>query len=553
MSLPCRAALYFHTLRYLRPAQFWGRVAFRLHRPSPDLRGAPPLRRASSAWQTPAARRASMLGPAQFRFLNEEGELPSSGGWNSPNLPKLWLYNLHYFDDLNAAGAQDRGAWHRVLITRWIAENPPSRGVGWEPYPLSLRMVNWVKWTLAGNPLDAAARHSLAVQVRWLCRRLEYHLLGNHLFANAKALVFAGCCFEGDEAEEWRRRGLGILGRELSEQILPDGGHFERSPMYHAVALEDVLDLLNLTRAFPGLVPAPVVATWTETVQRMRRWLAAMCHPDGEIAFFNDAAIDIVPPPAGLEAYARRLGLPAVASPAEDVTHLSDSGYVRVQQGDLVALLDVAPLGPDYLPGHAHADTLSFEMSLSSRRVIVNSGTSCYGEGAERLRQRGTAAHSTVTVDGENSSEVWGGFRVARRAYPYMHSVAETDESIEIVASHNGYRRLKGKAVHRRSWKFTAGSLVIHDLILGNFERAEARFHLHPDVVIDRDGSSDHQLLLLVSSGRGIRFGVQGARRFELADSTWHPTFGVSVPSICIVVPFNGQSLTTMIEWGNNN
>ena len=81
-----------------------------------------------------------------------------------------------------------------------------------------------------------------------------------------------------------------------------------------------------------------------------------------------------------------------------------------------MALLDVAPVGPDYLPGHAHADTLSFELSLFGQRVLVNSGTSQYEAGPERSRQRGTAAHNTVIVDGHDSSEVWAGFRVARRA-----------------------------------------------------------------------------------------------------------------------------------------
>ena len=67
---------------------------------------------------------------------------------------------------------------------------------------------------------------------------------------------------------------------------------------------------------------------------------------------------------------------------------------------DAVAIGDIGNVGPDYIPGHAHADTLSFEMSVFDMRFIVNSGTSVYGLGAERLRQRGTAAHSTVVIDG---------------------------------------------------------------------------------------------------------------------------------------------------------
>lgn len=208
-----------------------------------------------------------MLSPTRFRFLNVENEISRSGDWNSPKVFKLWLYNLHYFDDLNADGAASRFEWHRGLITRWIAENPPGIGTGWEPYPLSLRLVNWVKWLLAGNALGEDMRQSLALQARFLTQRLERHLLGNHLFANAKALVFAGCYFAGDEADSWLRLGMAILNHEIPEQILGDGGHFERSTMYHALALEDMLDLINVTQCFlPQLQP---------TLQE--RWMFGLC------------------------------------------------------------------------------------------------------------------------------------------------------------------------------------------------------------------------------------------------------------------------------------
>src|SRR5690606_37317091 len=109
-----------------------------------------------------------------------------------------------------------------------------------------------------------ACVHSLAVQVRWLRRCLEIHLLGNHLIANAKALVFAGLYFSGPEAHRWLATGLRILEREIAEQILPDGGQFERSTMYHALAYEDMLDLVNATTAF-GEVCRP----WES---RIRAW-----------------------------------------------------------------------------------------------------------------------------------------------------------------------------------------------------------------------------------------------------------------------------------------
>jgi uncharacterized heparinase superfamily protein len=195
-----------------------------------------------------------------------------------------------------------------------------------------------------------------------------------------------------------------------------------------------------------------MTAAFIEAIRGMLGWMRGMTHPDGGIGFFNDSAFGVAPSFSDLDGYAQRLGLTVPGVDSQGLAHLADSGFIRVSQGGAVALLDVGEIGPDYLPGHAHADTLSFELSLFGYRCIVNSGISCYGDGAERLRQRGTAAHSTVEIDGENSSEVWGGFRVARRARPFGLSAEQADEAILVACSHDGYKRLKGKPVHTRRW-----------------------------------------------------------------------------------------------------
>jgi uncharacterized heparinase superfamily protein len=265
-----------------------------------------------------------MIGPNAFRFLNAEGDVPDARGWNDPAQKRLWLYNLHYFDDLAADRAAERADWHRALIRRWIDENALGEGAGWEPYPTSLRIVNWIKWAMTQpNGVDQEVLDSLALQTRWLERRIEHHLLGNHLLANAKALVFAGLFFEGREANAWLRAGLDILEREIPEQILADGGHFERSPMYHAIVLEDVLDLINMSRDLSERLNG--------TAPAMLKWLRIMTHPDGEIAFFNDAAFGIAPRLSDLTAYAQRLGVPVPEEPLQPIEWLRESGYVRMQ------------------------------------------------------------------------------------------------------------------------------------------------------------------------------------------------------------------------------
>ncbi len=475
-----------------------------------------------------------MVGPRALMFLDTREDLDAIG-WDGDGPEKLWRYNQHYFDDLNAINSGDRTNWHRDLIADWIASNPPGVGTGWEPYPVSLRIVNWVKWGLAGNDLSADARQSLATQTRWLTRRLEIHLLGNHLFANAKALIFAGIYLDGPEADRWRKIGFGILARQVPEQILADGGHFERTTMYHALALEDLCDLINVARTGAGaLTPRQrrQAADWAERVPAMVRWLRAMSHPDGDIALFNDAASGIAPTFDQLSSYVQRLDL-NIGPPSNGPAWLAESGYARLETPQAVAFVDLAPVGPDYLPGHAHADTLSIELSVYGKRLLVNSGTGRYGAGAERLRQRGTAAHNTVVIAGEDSSEVWGGFRVARRAR-ILERAVDLGGGVQVAGgSHDGYRRLPGRPVHERRVTLDDAQCVITDCVSDRSVPAIARFHFHPDVAVVATGEASGVATL--ADGRAVAWSVDGGKMW-IESATWHPRFGHVVANVCLCV-----------------
>jgi uncharacterized heparinase superfamily protein len=426
-----------------------------------------------------------MLSQTNMIFLAEEHDLDDVG-WDNPAIALLWRYNLHYFDDLNASGAAERRDWHCALLRRWLAENPPPRGTAFAPYPTSLRIVNWVKWFLAGTAPEACWLDSLALQARLLARRVEWHLLGNHLFANAKALVFAGLYFDSPEASSWLVKGLKILERELREQVLADGGQFERSPMYHALALEDLLDLINIVNAL-----APKLPETRDVANALRRcagpmlfWLRAMTHPGGALVRFNDCAEGVAPPNEDIEHYAAALGVTAARPDVAGVVHFKHSGYIRVCRARATAWLDVAAIGPDYLPGHAHADTLSFELSVGAHELIVNRGTSVYGDGPRRLLERGTSSHSTVQIGSGDSSEVWSGFRVGRRARP--GPVLIDDWCVK--GSHDGYTHLTGRPRHYRCWRFEPEALTVHDRLEPETPLpAAARYHLAPGLTLQAE------------------------------------------------------------------
>jgi uncharacterized heparinase superfamily protein len=546
-----KLALYFHTLKYLKFTQLYHRVLKRFTHPKINLiKGE----RAdiSGQWQVQELCAQKFINETDVNFLNHPGFVNAEFDWNNEKEEKLWLYNLHYFDDLNSFGNQSRQPLQSHWINKWIDENPAIKGGnGWESYTLSLRIVNWSKAFLSGLDTNDIILNSLAQQADFLSQDLEKHLLGNHYFVNLKALIFASCFFKGVDADKWLAIGLKDFEKELKEQVLSDGGSFELTPMYHAIMLTDLLDLYNLFTAFPSRVPNNVVELTKQTVIKMFGWLHIMSLGDDKVSFFNDSAFGIAPENSILREYAGKLGftINQLEVPAEKLVayNLRNSGYVSVKSSTMCLIADLAPVGPSYIPGHAHADSLSFELSLGDSRVFVNSGTSLYGMSDERLRQRGTSAHNTIEINTKNSSEVWSGFRVARRANIGNRVVGKVsaDQRIKFSAAHNGYKKQGINCIHHRAWTVSLNSCIIDDVLKGDFDSAKGFIHLHPKVIIT--SNNDNQCTLLAGVYE-IELEVIGAK-LAIEESTWHPQFGISEASKKLSLQYNQSKVTYEINW----
>lgn len=545
--------LYWHTIKHLRFQQIFFQVFYRLKKPtikvSKVVAGHEPLR-IKMSWLRPSVSVAVLSDKLQFTALNLTADITEPEVWNSKKFAKLWVYNLHYFDVLRNDSKQDT---YKRYVEQWLKNN--SRGVncGWEPYPISIRVVNWIKWFSETATYEQVWLDSLWVQGEHLFKRIEYHILGNHIFANAKALIFLGCFFFGKRSADWLRKGLRILKKQLNEQFLEDGGHFELSPMYHALLLWDLCDLLNLAKQTNNESLSKLVELMQAKLLKGLAWLSSMSHPDGEISFFNDATFAIAPNYKDLIAYAESLQIFTIeqltklnAKTNFAVKPLFHSGYYVVDlPNDGRAILDIAKVGADYQPGHAHADTLSFEMSLFQQRFIVNSGISEYGSGPLRLQQRGTKAHSTVNIDSQSSSEVWHGFRVAKRANPKIDKLEESSNEIVLKGSHDGYKSFGPSCEHSRQWKFSKNSLIVSDLVLESKSSNEARFYFHPEVIISEYADGFNCYI-----GSNVAYlKLQGADSIFIEDGFWYPGFGKKCANKCLVAKFSKRELQTHITW----
>ncbi len=533
---------YWNTIKYLKLSQLCWRLYYLFYKPRIQENNWPLLSNSTNLAIAPLERKRCYLGDGKFLFLSRVLSIQETG-WNNDRYPKLWMYHMNYFDFLMQDLSDSETSDVYNLLSDWVQKNEVGKGVPWEPYPISLRIVNMIKWILLGNRVSEEIERSLVIQVRYLRKKIEWHIEGNHLLANAKALIFAGIVFEGTEAEDWEDVGSNILLKELGKQVLNDGAHFELSPMYQSIILEDVLDIVNLYSSFNQRLED--TSHLKSIASKMVEWLSYLSHPDGQISHFNDSSMDAAVGLTDLQNYANSLGVKCPKH-LHAQSDLSSSGFVASRLGASSLLIDGGEIGASYQPGHAHADTSSFELCVFGQRVFVNTGVSTYEANSIRLRERGTASHNTVEINNENSSEVWASFRVGRRAKIIDKIVNFYPEKSEISLSHTGYLHLNGSPIHNRSFVHSIDYLKIVDRITGSFTTARGNLHIHPDVkkiALDKDTVN-----LRLDKNKSLRINFIGCT-LKLNDYWFCSDFGNRREGKCIEYLIKDVEAKILIKW----
>ncbi len=452
---------YYHTLKYLKWTQIKYRLWYKLYRPSFQLLSAPKAKDLQFV-DFPFSHKEYMDG-GRFSFLNIEHDFHQEMDWNYPNHGKLWTYNLNYFAYLCQADLSlEKGL---ILINDFIGKKDVLKD-GLEPYPISLRSMYWIKFLLQNELRNTPIDDFLFSQLKLLSKKVEYHLLGNHLLENGFAFLMGGMYFSDASFLAIAKE---ILIPELKEQILDDGAHFELSPMYHCIILSRLLDGINLVRNNPGTEVDELLPLMISKAGIMLGWLREMCFSNGDLPRFNDSTDGISLGADELLAYAERLKIQVA-----DIS-LNASGYRKLKGGNWELIADLGNVGPDYIPGHAHSDTFSFVLYKEGHPILIDPGISTYEKNQRRNTERSTASHNTVMVEGLEQTEVWGGFRVARRAK--ITDFSETETSFE--AMHSGYERIN--CTHRRKYERKASGFMISDFI-SEGRSGIARFHFHPSI-----------------------------------------------------------------------
>ena len=508
MNLP----LLFHTIRHLRPKQLFYQVGYRLVKPKyAELMMKHEVVCCNVTEWIP---KGCCYANNSFSFININSPFSS---WNDASRGMLWAYNLNYMDWLNqpemsyAEGAE----WIDRFIDEW-----PSNSVGRDPYPIALRTINWIKfvtkyWTLI--PADKRERwcSSIYSQLDLLRRKLEYHLLANHLLEDIFAL-FIGAIFFADA--KMYHRAVRLLRQELDEQILQDGAHYEQSVMYHLILLDRLLDCYNFASNNLRFEGQHEVVDFLRKKAELMLWhLEAIRYTDSSFPMCNDAALGIAPTITELFEYATRLNI------GWEKVDLSDSGYRRLSNNLFEATVDVGNITATYQPGHTHADSLNYELRINGENFIVDTGISTYNKTARRQYERSSMAHNVVVVDGRNSSEVWGGFRVGRRARVQLTN--DSDNYIE--AWHDGY----GIKVER-TFELHDKEFVVSDKV-DSTKECISYIHFAPGVAPMRE---DNRLITMQAE-----VVVEGAKEIEVADDWASVEYNRLEPIKVAKIKFNSK------------
>ena len=518
---------YYHTIKYLKWLQIKHQLWYRIRSFLPILSNishadelqANAIQHQTISLEESIMNRGLWLDGRRFRFLNIEHDFKGAIDWNYSSHGKLWIYNLNYFEYLSQGQLSKENGLE--LIHSFIEEEANIKD-GLEPFPTSLRLIFWIKFIIQNNIKEEKIEQSIYRQAYRLSAMPEYHLMGNHLLENGFSLLFCAVYFADNKLYNQANQ---IIVEQLQEQVLADGGHFELSPMYHQILLYRILDCINLLQHATTISSEDLQKVLQENASMMLGWMKKMTFSNGDMPRLNDSTIGIAPNSKVLQKYAKRLNIiPSVIS-------LKESGYRKIVKEAYEVILDIGQIGPDYIPGHAHSDTFNFVLYYDEKPLIVDTGISTYEKNERRQLERSTISHNTVGIRNEEQSEIWGGFRVARRA----NVTILEDDTNKFIAKHDGYKKIG--CIHQRSFLGEKSSFILEDIITGDQEGI-ASFHFYPGTRME--------LLDNIIQGEAWQICFENYNKISIENYYYAKGYNETTKAIQILVSFRHKLTTTI-------
>jgi hypothetical protein len=463
------------------------------------------------------------------------------------DIKHLWELNRHLqlVRLAQAAMISTQPVYLRTLAAQlrgWLDQCPPMTGPNWtSALEMGIRLVNWsLLWQLVGGDAGALFAgpdgqrlrkdwlHSIHAHCTCIVRHLSRHSsANNHLIGELAGLYMASVTWPcWDVAEQWCAQAVRELEAQARLQYSPDGVNREQAFAYQVFSAEFLFVTALAGQAW-GQTFSPV---YWESLRRGLRFLRSVRDVGGRMPMVGDAddgvvfrlgpatedrvqqllALDdaVFNDGAGESAGVRWLlhTFPGARPqlPVQEFAYglawaFPDGGYLLFgadfgRPREIKGMLDCGPLGYLGIAAHGHADALALTLSVAGEQCLVDPGTYSYWrERKWRDYFRGTSAHNTVRVDGQDQSVSGGRFMWLRKAAVRIERMPDAPDDFDFCGSHDGYLRLPDPVRHRRSVRFNAltNTLVVRDeLAATRSHRMELFWHFAPglDVLLDGEG-----------------------------------------------------------------
>lgn len=448
-----------------------------------------------------------------------------------------WELNRHqHLVTLGKAWALSRNSRYALeLVDQWYSwrrANPYPLGINWaSSLEVAFRSLSWI-WVQ--NLVDDAApvpvafradlERALALNGRYIEKYLSIYFSPNtHLLGEAVALFFIGALYPGlPRARQWRDQGWRLILEAAERQVRPDGVYFEQALHYHVYALDFFLHARILAAKNKIAIPADFDAI----LEKMLDVVEALSQAGPAEGFGDDDGGRVFHPrrnqtehmtdplAIGAALYGRER-IRASAELTEEAIWLLGhqateavkgqsrpplrsrafpAGGVYVMAGAWPCphqmVVDAGPQGIGR-SGHGHADALSIRMAVDGRRLLTDPGTSVYiSDSNDREEFRGTGAHNTVLIDGQDQAVPAGPFAWDAIPATQLEGWSSGEFFDFLRASHNGYRRLVDPVIHHRSvFRGPDGICVVRDLSDGQGRHLiESFWHFGEDIQVAHEG-----------------------------------------------------------------
>lgn len=416
----------------------------------------------------------------KFKFLNHNINFGETIDWHKPELNKgtrLWKLNLNYHEFLidvaySFVKTQDKKYIDYIekTISDWFKQNPlGTRGYGqdnWNSYAISLRLISWIKiHQLIGNDFSINFKEFfiklLWIQSHFLKDNLEYDILGNHLIKNWKALQWSKYFFKTKEFD----KSITSLERYVFSQFTEDKFHEELSPMYSAIVLEDLLEVYLIDEKSVNV----------DLIHNLFKNINFLSFSNN-YSFFNDSVTKNGVQLRALSDFYLKLFPQKKEILFEGYFNID--GYLGFKNPNNHLIIDMAKVVEGNQPGHLHCDAMSFEFSKNGNKIFTNSGTYEYNYGKRRYYSRSTESHNTLKYSSFDQSEIWGSFRVARKAQTDYQIISQSNSTIKAIGRVSGFD-FNNDIVHQREFDCSDTKLSIKDVLISSSKADESKIFYH--------------------------------------------------------------------------